>query len=103
MIMPSVVERVFRPRRNALVDHYLDAYTTAFDALMERHAYTNGQDDDEDEGDGLAAQLVPRLHVQVNENGERQEQSACSTEGTLDSAFPIYWRRRKLKRLPGWT
>lgn len=37
--MPSVVERVFRPRRNMVLDHYLDAYTAAIDALMARHEH----------------------------------------------------------------
>ena len=39
MLMPSVVERVFRPRRNMVLDHYLDAYTAAIDALMARHEH----------------------------------------------------------------
>ena len=39
VLTPSVVERVFRPRRNVVLDHYLDAYTAAIDALMARHEH----------------------------------------------------------------
>jgi hypothetical protein len=74
VLMPSVVERAFRPRRNALVDHYLDAYTTAFDALVARHAHIDSRGD-EGKPDDRTAQL-PGLHVEP-EDGEGQEQTGC--------------------------
>ena len=38
IVSPSVVERAFRPTRNAFADHYLTAYLTAIEALRERHS-----------------------------------------------------------------
>jgi hypothetical protein len=102
VIMPSVVERAFRPRRNALHEHFLDAYTTAFDALIKRHAHVGlaGQDDD-DGGDGRASQL-PSLQVQVNEDGDRQEQAAYDTDGAFGCAFPYNYHLAASQNSLGW-
>ena len=74
VLMPSVVERVFRPRRNALVDHYLDAYTTAFDALMARHSHIDSLD-----GNSRSLQVLG-LRIEEDEKHDGQE---CDSPGTL--------------------
>lgn len=74
MLMPSVVERAFRPRRNALVDHYLDAYTTAFDALVARHAHLESHDDE-----GKAVDRTSYI-AKMQKDGEGQEKQAYHSE-----------------------
>jgi hypothetical protein len=84
--MPSVVERAFRPTRNALLDHYLDAYTAAIDAMVARHG---GEDNDDNGGggggggDGRGGQTLV-LEGEADD-GDR-EVMGSSTPGEADGA-----------------
>lgn len=81
VLMPSVVERVFRPRRTALNEHYLEAYTTAIDALVARHAHTDSSTSS-DGADGRALQ-VAGLCIEPDENDPGYQRSSPSSQGTF--------------------